>query len=503
MEIKFSKFVNIGKGRFSAKTPLTILIGDNGVGKTLLLEAYSKTNDFFMEKILKTNFIDKIIDKANLDMSSLIHETLPYVKNNKTNRDVDIVDDVLPGSSIIFRFNSSISNIDELKRISLLEKREVLKELEKVLKTEILFSDESDEVMIDNFTTDILIPIDDIDKELSFDLTLSFPVVEDNFDKKDRYQTDLFSDREDTITIDFGKNNFYGRISSGTWITREESKEHKDSLLNGDYTIVSKLLKRIITDVLVKRTAIQNNISPITYIPSERIVSMSDLFYGPLADNSKMGLRYSEEKFAKEYLYFQENYPRLSNKMKRTLTFDKEYVKLLEGNPKFDKNGVVTGIVDDNNNLIDRSLFSTKQNKLYPFFLLNQSINTGYAVKGNRHLPYYLSRDKVIIIEEPESNLSIKGIKEMANYIYELNKTYRIIISTHSDIFLTELNNLYLDNSKTQDVSGFEIISKVKPYLIKKLEVSNRLGVSSDFMTSQLELLYERTQLIQNEKYNN
>lgn len=61
MDIKFEKFVNIGEGSFSVNTPLTILIGNNGVGKTLLLEAYAKTNDYIVEKILNSSFIDKLI----------------------------------------------------------------------------------------------------------------------------------------------------------------------------------------------------------------------------------------------------------------------------------------------------------------------------------------------------------------------------------------------------------------------------------------------------------
>ncbi|WP_458202917.1 hypothetical protein [Enterococcus faecalis] len=70
MDIKFEKFVNIGEGSFSVNTPLTILIGNNGVGKTLLLEAYAKTNDYIVEKILNSSFIDKLI--RNLDKVHII-----------------------------------------------------------------------------------------------------------------------------------------------------------------------------------------------------------------------------------------------------------------------------------------------------------------------------------------------------------------------------------------------------------------------------------------------
>ena len=45
MRIKIEKFANINNVYLEFSNQMNILIGDNGTGKTLLLEAYSKIND--------------------------------------------------------------------------------------------------------------------------------------------------------------------------------------------------------------------------------------------------------------------------------------------------------------------------------------------------------------------------------------------------------------------------------------------------------------------------
>ncbi|HEM3633650.1 TPA: AAA family ATPase, partial [Streptococcus suis] len=49
MEIKFSNFANMGAVNIEFTDKINLLAGDNGSGKTLLLEAYSKANDVLLE----------------------------------------------------------------------------------------------------------------------------------------------------------------------------------------------------------------------------------------------------------------------------------------------------------------------------------------------------------------------------------------------------------------------------------------------------------------------
>ena len=184
--------------------------------------------------------------------------------------------------------------------------------------------------------------------------------------------------------------------------------------------------------------------------------------------------------------------------MKDRMIFEDSYKKILGGTPLFDESGEITKIETENGEIVNRTLFSTKQNKIYPFFMLNQNYrNKSYNMFNQRIFRRRFDK-KIVIIEEPEANLSTKGILEMAEYIFELNQKYQIILSTHSDVFLAQINNIYLENKKIKEVSGYEIIDTTFPFFIKKLEVSDSYGVSSDFITSQLELLYQNTEVSQN-----
>lgn len=503
MDIKFDKFVNIGQGNFAIKNPLTILIGNNGVGKTLLLEAYAKTNDFFVEKILEKGVIDKIIEKTEFQTQLLKAYTKPYVESRLRNSRKKF-EEIQEGSTIIFELKSTIINQDELLTETEKSSEVLLKKIQKVIKEDILFSNEDNDnnILLDNFVPKFSIPVFEIldGREITYEVQLRF--IDQKIDSTTN-EIDLFDyeDINDSFSLEFGKGGFHGHVSTMKFLTRDENELNKEKFLKNEFEIIHQILKNIISDTLKRMTIDTNNLREISYIPSERIVSVSSFMEKQLLENNYNGLRYSEEKFAKEYINFKEYYSLTSRKIKEDISFDASYKELLGGNPQFDDSGEIIKIVTEDGSIINRSLFSTKQNKIYPFFMVHQNYrNKLYSnFSGNRTLSFGRFQKKTIIIEEPEANLSTKGILEMANYIYELNKKYQIILSTHSDVFLSQINNLYLKNDKIHDVSGYEILDISTPFFIKKLEVSGKFGVSSDFITSQLELLYEITESIQRE----
>ena len=75
MRIKIDKFANINNVDLEFSNQMNILIGDNGTGKTLLLEAYSKINDTVISHLdSKYNFISSIIDQVDLDINKISKE---------------------------------------------------------------------------------------------------------------------------------------------------------------------------------------------------------------------------------------------------------------------------------------------------------------------------------------------------------------------------------------------------------------------------------------------
>lgn len=505
MDIKFEKFVNIGEGSFSVNTPLTILIGNNGVGKTLLLEAYAKTNDYIVEKILNSSFIDKLIRNLEFKTEVVRSSIKNYTSLNHGKIFSKLDEKKQPGKSYIFEIKSTITNQKDVAEGIEALINGLIQELQVIIKKEILFMDDKDsqDELLKSFIPDISIPFSECLNECTIEYEICLNFVDSssddlvfNTDKQKVYET---SDDNDYLNLSFtGEKGFKGFRSSTRFITREENELNREYIDTNNYDFVHNMLKEVISNVLRNMTIQSNSLKEISYIPSERIVSMSRFMEKQLLANDYNGLRYSEEKFAKEYMGFKEYYTLTSSNMKDRMIFEDSYKKILGGTPLFDESGEITKIETENGEIVNRTLFSTKQNKIYPFFMLNQNYrNKSYNMFNQRIFRRRFDK-KIVIIEEPEANLSTKGILEMAEYIFELNQKYQIILSTHSDVFLAQINNIYLENKKIKEVSGYEIIDTTFPFFIKKLEVSDSYGVSSDFITSQLELLYQNTEVSQN-----
>ncbi|HEL2739381.1 TPA: hypothetical protein UDO34_002280, partial [Streptococcus suis] len=173
-------------------------------------------------------------------------------------------------------------------------------------------------------------------------------------------------------------------------------------------------------------------------------------------------------------------------------TTSKQFKDLLGGTLKFDDDdGDVVSIIDNNGAEIIRELFSTKQNKLHSLSILEQPFF--YTRRRN------LTSDRMLIFEEPEAHLSIKSIFQMFDYILKLSETYKIVISTHSEIMLNLINNWYLTNVSENSIQGWEILDREEnstKHIFRRMELAD-YGLISEFINQQLQILQEQTYSIQ------
>ncbi|EJY7247258.1 hypothetical protein OHD66_002777, partial [Enterococcus faecalis] len=297
-----------------------------------------------------------------------------------------------PGKSYIFEIKSTITNQKDVAEGIEALINGLIQELQVIIKKEILFMDDKDsqDELLKSFIPDISIPFSECLNECTIEYEICLNFVDSssddlvfNTDKQKVYET---SDDNDYLSLSFtGEKGFKGFRSSTRFITREENELNREYIDTNNYDFVHNMLKEVISNVLRNMTIQSNSLKEISYIPSERIVSMSRFMEKQLLANDYNGLRYSEEKFAKEYMGFKEYYTLTSSNMKDRMIFEDSYKKILGGTPLFDESGEITKIETENGEIVNRTLFSTKQNKIYPFFMLNQNYrNKSYNMFNQR-----------------------------------------------------------------------------------------------------------------------
>lgn len=100
--------------------------------------------------------------------------------------------------------------------------------------------------------------------------------------------------------------------------------------------------------------------------------------------------RYSERLFTSAYFRFKyllERFPSMISSL------TKRNYELFDGDLEFDDRGELLSITRDDGVKIKRELFSTMQNRLIPYLLVDDPLE-GY---------------KTVIVEEPEAHLSLKN----------------------------------------------------------------------------------------------
>ena len=437
MRIKIAKFANINNVDLEFSDQMNILIGDNGTGKTLLLEAYSKINDTVISHLnSKNNFISTIVDKADLNINKISRES----DNN-------------------YRYQLSFTDILEVENLFKVGIQKLKDEIEEKLRSDVLYENLSmDGLLIEfkhieeliNFSDEITVSI----RSFSSGSANNFINIEDSED----YYIEL-------------KNK---DISDERYLDESNLKRIVTSLNTGSGEYLSEYFKFIIAKIIEEKFVFINNIVNITYIPSERVYSMSKNLEKIFSKTPF--LRYSEQKFMQDYEEAKESQRIIAKFLKENDYTSDEFKELIGGTLNFD-DGEVISLTDDLGVEIPRELFSTKQNKLQSLHILERypKFFKRAIRSGGRRL---------LIIEEPEAHLSVKSILGMFKYLKHLSKYYRIVIATHSDIMLTLVNNWYLD-SHSNTVGGWELLDSKSEnnskYMFTKLELGD-YGLISEFM---------------------
>ena len=449
MRIKIEKFANINNVDLEFSNQMNILIGDNGTGKTLLLEAYSKINDTVISHLdSKYNFISSIIDQANLNINKISKEG-----NNS------------------YKYELSFTDVLEVENLFSVGIQKLKDEIEERLKSDVLNENLS--------MYGLLIEFKDIDELINFsdEITVSIKSFSNNSDNN-------FINIEDAedYYIEFENKD----ISHVRFLNESNLKEIIKSMNTDPFKYLLESFKFMIAEIIEKKFVIINDIFNITYIPSERVYSMSKNLEKIFSETPF--LRYSEQKFMKDYEEAKESKRFMAKFLEENDYTSDEFKELIGGTLNFD-DGEVISLTDDLGVEIPRELFSTKQNKLQSLHILEQ-----YQRIPRRSIQY-VSR-QLLIIEEPEAHLSIKSILGMFKYLKHLSKRYRIVIATHSDIMLTLVNNWYLASPSNNTVSGWELLDlkseNNSKYMFTKLELGD-YGLISEFMNEQLMLLQKMT----------
>ena len=336
------------------------------------------------------------------------------------------------------------------------------------------------EVLNENLSMDgLLIDFKGIDELINFSGEISVSIK--SFSNNSDNNFINFEDTEDYY-IEFENNG----ISHVRFLIESNLKEIIKSMSTDPFKYLLESFKFMISEIIEKKFVIINDIFNITYIPSERVYSMSKNLVKMLSETPF--LRYSEKKFMKDYEEVKESKQFMAKFFEENNYTSDEFKELIGGTLNFD-DGEVISLTDDLGVEIPRELFSTKQNKLQSLHFLDkiQMLPKASMKYANRRL---------LIIEEPEAHLSIRSILGMFKYLKHLSKHYRIVIATHSDIMLTLVNNWYLASSSKNIVGGWELLDSESEnnskYMFTKLELGD-YGLISEFMNEQLLLLHRMT----------
>lgn len=200
-----------------------------------------------------------------------------------------------------------------------------------------------------------------------------------------------------------------------------------------------------------------------------------------------------------EFLRFLQIYSEQEERRKRfnkELEFFEEHI--IEGHITVDKQGVFSYSSKNENNRVPMYLASSMINEVTPLVLAITSQNS-------------YSR---LIIDEVEASLHPQKQLELVRFLNRLNnKGMQLIVSTHSDTFVSKLNNLYV-LSEMVKVSGDSVLErfglekadllspeKLFVYefmnqtngksIVKEIKPNKKLGYQFDLFTASAMHLYE------------
>lgn len=459
MNLKISNLAQI-KEAVIEDSDLVVIVGDNGTGKTLLLESITLVKEHIKENLDK--LIDTYIgsDSLNIDIEINWDELIKFYRSTKLD---NLEENKEPAP--IRRFPVKVDVVNTLNVEDFFSSKFDLMsyKINELIKERILFTDES------NVRVEIL-DIPQVKETYEYDIRLMIAdevglILSDSLDGDRNVATNVFLIESEE---DLEENN-KTMESVETYLPKFVSQETFKEILTRN---IKRNFLKLIYGLNIKN-------GRLLFLPSERNLYMDNALRKTLDQNyDKSKLRYSEYLFNKEYLEFEDNAKRFTKRINT-----EEIKKLFGGTLNFNDNGEIDGLTKSNGNVIKRELFSTKQNRLLPYLLINN--------------PFHNYQE--IIIEEPEAHMSLKSMNELLDFIKVLiqKRRKKIYLTTHSDVFFSRLNNFLLTNNdfttKVYELkeSGSETILESK--------TKTEYGYEIDLFSIELDNLYQETINVQNE----
>lgn len=401
---------------------LILIVGDNSLGKTLLLEAY-------------TLFINSMKDRMNDFIKAGFIHNLEFQKEDK------VID--LNG---LLKESQTDSNVkftiiyDEINEAEFAE-----------------FDRQSKQVYLDILKKKVL-----MDTSSQVDIQVLY---------------DLDAFKQISVEVEILRE-------SGTVVLR--LRDDKQSLARylkmstetlGDEELLIKTIENLVPN-LISRSFYERlyRIETILFYPSERnlykanaLVKSADFISDSFSvTENDSDMRYSETLFVSSYLKYINMVKILGNHSQSNEALYEVLCQSIGGEPIYE-DGVVTSIMQKDKKL-PSNLFSTKQSRLVPYFMLSHD----------------RIHSDLVIIEEPEAHMSLKSMFELVKVVRNLLQSKRLILTSHSDVFVSLLNNMI--KQYQVDAKVYELLEKDGTASLVEVE-AGEFGYELSFMSEALRQL--------------
>ena len=427
----------------------TILVGPNNSGKTFLMQLVQGIN----------NKLAYLVD-GTLMNSLLVNETEGCSEYNITSTNI---------ADIVSHINAKLE----------LEKEKIIKEIfGKDIPIGRLYVD----ILLEEGTAYSLTFIDLSKKEILKNVIESFEPM----------PVDFFSKLETGVLCAVRKGNL------------DESQMETVSLQGIFSNDEVRLFKSVLNEIIE---------SPSLFLPASRtgLLLLYREFFANKTDNElsfnvrENGIVEKKENISNltkplyEFLRFLQTYvegAKETEKFKDELVFFEEY--LIEGHISVDKQGSFSYKSKEQDGVVPMYLASSMINEVAPLVLAIMSVNS-----YNR-----------LIIDEVEASLHPQKQLELVRFLNRLNnKGMQLIVSTHSDTFVSKVNNLYILSEMVKK-NGYEILEQfglekedlISPEklfvyefvkqsngksIVKEIIGNERMGYQFDLFTASALHLYE------------
>ncbi|MED3876192.1 AAA family ATPase [Lysinibacillus capsici] len=433
---------------------LVVIVGDNGSGKTLLLESVALVKQAF--EMNKKTIVDNVFKSVKKNS-----EIVTDIKKIGKELESLILNDDNQG--ITFNFEIKPNAEEEINEALHKEITKLINTSKQMIKERVLLDD-------DSIVELELLDIPKFKEETHLCSVYSFYVTDSIFITNNLDAKKQLADIFDIINLrKFIKEDMANIVDITPGDTVYRNFLNYDKLSE---KFCDSLIKIFIQEILA--TYFFN--THTLFLPSERNTYIQNAIPKIVEqDNRSLGMRYSEHLFVKEYLNFTsaiKNYSILSN-------IPNEYNLLFDGTPTFNEDGEVESIVQDDK-VIKKVLFSTKMNRMVPYLIINNP----------------LKNYNTLIVEEPEAHMSLKSMTDLVNFFKYLLERKSLFITTHSDVFFTKINNLLLKNPDTS-VKIYELVLENRKSNLKEI-IKNEYGYKIELFSNELEELFNETIELQN-----